>query len=66
MIAGNIICPECQKNGQVSEVYNSIRYGFTTTHFDGNNGSYDEKGDYHYNPIVTTYYSCSNGHKFIK
>lgn len=55
-------CPECIKEGKKSNVYP----GMSTTTLMKIFEYYDEEGKYHYsNPnTTTTYYSCSNGHKW--
>lgn len=55
-------CPECKKKGLKSKVY----IGSMTSTLMAGSQYYDEEGNYHYNDPnhTTTYYSCSNGHKW--
>jgi hypothetical protein len=60
-----VICPECSEQKILSIVRST---GMTSTLMGYNLGYYDPNGSWHPggpNPnIFTTYYACSNGHKF--
>ena len=58
-----MICPECKKQGLKSKVY----VGVSSQTLVYCKPFYDENGNYHNHDgnITTTYYDCSNGHKWI-
>jgi hypothetical protein len=59
-----MICPFCKEEGLRSKVFG----GGGTTILDYCPPFYDEDGEYHVHDcnISTTYYNCSNGHRWVK
>lgn len=61
-----MICPECQKEGLESKVYENLYSGMKTLLYCS--PYYDEKGAYHHHDSnrTTLRFICSNKHQFEK